>query len=374
MNSLNRFKTQPRDSVIARFMLGFQGQSLPAELADYLKAGLAGVAIYPRNFSSAQHLRDLTEQIRGAAGRPVLIGIDQEGGARFALPEPFTRWPSPAQLGRLRDPELVEQVARAMGVELRAAGCNLDFAPMLDLNSNPESPVTRDRSFADDPHRVAIMGAAFDRGLRAARVLSCAKHFPGHGDVSVDPHLDLPVYAGDLAHLHSAELVPFRAAIQAGVRLIMTAHILLPKIDPKNPASLSRAIVTGLLRRQMGFTGVILADDLGMGAIARKTGVGEAALETFSAGSDVAMLCHDWSAVAPTIATVRKAYEEGRFDAQEWSASLARIENACSQADAPTPEPGLEVLGCAEFCALAANVLSQPECAEFKSRGDRSVQ
>jgi len=358
MNSLNRSKTQPRDSVLARFMLGFQGQLLPAELADYLERGLAGVALYPRNFANVQQLRDLTAQIRRAAGRPVLIGIDQEGGTRFALPEPFTRWPSATELGRVGDPELIEQVARAMGVELRAAGCNLDFAPMLDLNSNPESPVTRDRSFGADPNRVAVLGVAFDRGLRAARVLSCAKHFPGHGDVAVDPHLDLPVYAGDLPRLHSAELVPFTAAIKAGVPLIMTAHILLPKIDRERPASLSRAIVTGLLRRQLGFTGIILADDLGMGAIAGKIGAGEAAVETFSAGTDVAMLCHDWSGVGPAIARVRDAYEEGRFEAQEWSAALARIEFACSQAESPMPEPGLDVLGCEEFCALAANVRS----------------
>ncbi len=337
-------------------MLGFDGDSLPAEFTGYLERGLAGVVLYPRNFRTVKHLRALTGEIRRAAGRPVLIGIDQEGGTRFALQEPFTAWPSAAELGRVGDPELVEQVARAMAAELRAVGCNLNFAPMLDLNSNPESPVTKDRSFGADPFRVAIMGVAFDRGLRAGRVLSCAKHFPGHGDTQVDPHLDLPVYTGTTERLESAELIPFAAAVAAGVPLVMTAHILLPRIDPEWPASLSRTILDGVLRHKMGFDGVILADDLGMGAIARRYGPGEAAVETFQAGADIAMLCHDWPAVAPAIAMVTKAREEGRFDEAAWRASLERIERVCVQAELPSPEPPLEILGCDEFRALAAKI------------------
>ena len=342
----------------------FEGDSLSAELADYLARGLAGVVLYARNFSSVERLRDLTAEIRRAAGRPVLIGIDQEGGTRFALREPFTAWPSAAELGRVGDPALTEQVARAMAVELRAVGCNLNFAPMLDLHVNPESPVTTDRSFGADPQRVAKMGVAFDRGLRAGGVLSCAKHFPGHGDAVVDPHLDLPVFMGTMERLESAELVPFAAAIAAGVPLIMTAHILLPQIDPENPASLSRIVLDGVLRRRMGFDGVILADDLGMGAIARKYGPGEAAVRTLRAGTDIAMLCHDWSAVAPAIAAVRKAHsEEGQFEEAEWDASLDRIERVCAQAESPGPDPPLEILGCEEFRALAAGSSRVRACA-----------
>ena len=279
----------------------------------------------------------------------MLIGIDQEGGTRFALREPFTAWPSAAELGQLGDVESVEQVARAMATELRAVGCNLNFAPMLDLHVNPESPVTKDRSFGSDPNFVARMGAAFDRGLRSGGVLSCAKHFPGHGDAAVDPHLDLPVFAGTMQRLESAELVPFAAAVAAGVPLVMTAHILLPQIDPENPASLSRAMLDGVLRRRLRFDGVILADDLGMGAIAKRYGPGEAAVQTLRAGTDMAMLCHDWSAVAPAIAAVRKAKQEGGFDEDEWRASLNRIERACIQAEAPGPGPSIEILGCKEY-------------------------
>jgi len=346
-------KTPPRDSVLARFMLGFEGDSLPGALVEYLAEGLAGVVIYQRNFSSVEHLRSLTSQIRRAAGRPVFIGIDQEGGARFALRAPFTSWPSAAELGRAGDPEFAAHIAQAMAIELRAAGCNLNFAPMLDLHINSESAVTKDRSFGPDPQLVAKMGAAFEKGLRAGGVLSCAKHFPGHGDTAVDPHRDLPVFTGTMERLESAELVPFAAAVAAGVPLIMTAHILLPRVDPENPASLSRIMLDEVLRRRMGYDGVILADDLGMGAIARKYGPGDASVRTLLAGTDIAMLCHDWSAVAPAIAAVRKAYEEGRFEIEEWNLSLKRVENACAQSETASPQPPLEKIGCPEHRALA---------------------
>jgi beta-N-acetylhexosaminidase len=356
MNTKTQSKTEPRDSVLARFMLGFDGDSLPGELAEYLARGLAGVVLYQRNFTSAQGFRELALAIREAAGGPVLIGIDQEGGTRFALREPFTTWPSAAELGRLGDAESVEQVGRAMATELRAVGCNVNFAPMLDLHVNSESPVTKDRSFGTDPNLVARMGAAFDRGLRSGGVLSCAKHFPGHGDAIVDPHLDLPVFAGTMDRLESAELVPFAAAIEAGVPLVMTAHILLPQIDPENPASLSRTMLDGVLRRRMRFGGVILADDLGMGAIAKRYAPGEAAVQTLRAGTDIAMLCHDWSAVAPAIAAVRRAKQEGRFEEEEWRASLNRIERTCVQADAAGPRPSIDILGCEEYQRLAEGI------------------
>jgi beta-N-acetylhexosaminidase len=359
MSMQTQFKTEQRDSVLTRFMLGFDGDSLPGELAEYLARGLAGVVIYQRNFKNAEGLRELTSAIRNAAGRPVLIGIDQEGGSRFALRAPFTAWPSAADLGRLGDAESVEQVARAMANELRAVGCNVNFAPMLDLHVNPESPVTRDRSFGSDPQLVARMGAAFDRGLRSGGVISCAKHFPGHGDAAVDPHLDLPVFAGTMQRLESAELVPFAAAIASGVLLVMTAHILLPQIDPENPASLSRAMLDGVLRRQLQFGGVILADDLGMGAIAKRYGPGEASVQTLRRGTDVAMLCHDWSAVAPAIASVRRAKQEGRFDDGEWRASLDRIDRVCAMAETPGLLPSIDILGCEENKRLAEGIRSR---------------
>jgi beta-N-acetylhexosaminidase len=356
MNIQSKSGTEPRDSVLAHFMLGFDGDTLSGELAEYLAHGLAGVVLYRRNFMSAEGLRNLTVAIRQAAGHPVLIGIDQEGGTRFALQAPFTSWPSATELGRLDDVASTERVAHAMAVELRAVGCNLNFAPLLDLHLNSESPVTTDRSFGSDPNRVARMGTAVDRGLRHGGVLSCAKHFPGHGDAVVDPHLDLPVFAGSMERLESMELVPFAAGIAAGVPLVMTAHILLPLIDSENPASLSHVILDGILRRRLRFGGVILADDLGMGAIAKRYGPGEATVRTLRAGTDVAMLCHDWGAVAPAIAAVSRAKEEGRFDGSEWSESLGRIERVCMQTEVPGPAPSLDILGCKDHQQLAEEI------------------
>lgn len=348
-------ETPRHDSVLTRFMLGFDGVTLPHELTDYLQSGLAGVALYARNFQSVEHLRELTAAICRAAAGPVLIGMDQEGGTRFALKAPFTAWPSAAELGRLGDLSLVEKVAHAMALELRAAGCNLNFAPMLDLDTNPQSPVTKNRSFSADPLKVAALGAAFHRGLRAGGVLSCAKHFPGHGDTTVDPHLDLPVFTGSMKRLDAFELVPFSRAVAAGMPLVMTAHILLPAIDAERPASLSRTMLD-VLRRRMGFAGVILADDLGMGAIARRYPAGIAALETFRAGADIAMLCHDWQSIAPAVAAVRRARTDGHLNDVEWNAALERIDRIRALSDTGPAQPSLEVIGCAEHSGLAADI------------------
>jgi beta-N-acetylhexosaminidase len=356
MNTDAQSKTNSRDSVLAHFMLGFPGDSLPRELEKHLERGLAGVVIYQRNFLSAEHLLKLTSAIRKASGRPVLIGIDQEGGTRFALKKPFTQWPSATEIGRLGDVKAAEQIARAMAAELRAVGCNLNFAPMLDLHVNPESPVTRDRSFGSDPDLVARVGTAFDRGLRGGGILSCAKHFPGHGDTAVDPHLDLPVFAGTMARLESSELVPFAAVIESGTQLIMTAHILLPQIDREHPASLSRLMLNQTLRQRMKFEGIILADDLGMGAIAKRYGPGESSVKSIHAGTDIVMLSHGWSAVTPALDAVRNAHLEGQFNTVEWDTSSARIERVCSLAETSETRPELEILGCQEHQLLAEEI------------------
>lgn len=343
-------------------MLGFEGTTLPGEVAALLQQGLAGVAVFHRNFASPERLRALTREIRRVTRRPVLIGIDQEGGTRFALKEPFTVWPTPTEIGLVNDLPLVERMARAMALEIRAVGCNLNFAPMLDLEMSPGSPVTRHRSFGAEPAKVARLGAAFIRGLASGGVLACAKHYPGHGDTHVDPHEDLPVFQGTGDRLNGVELVPFVEAIAARVPLMMTAHILLPKIDPERPASLSRLMLTTTLRDRLGFDGVILADDLGMGAIARRFGPGVAAVETFRAGTDVALLCHDWSAVRPTIERVEKARQSGVFNEKEWQASWQRIERLRARTEPGANQTGsLEVVGCAEHRALAAEIRERVE-------------
>lgn len=351
---------QPEPAVLGKFLIGFEGTTLPAELRYLLPRGLAGVAIFRRNWKRTEDLRALSEEVRAAAARPVLIGIDQEGGRKFALPEPFTPWPPASELGRLGDAALVEDMARAMARELRAVGCNLNFAPMLDLHLNPSSPVTTERSFGSDPNQVARLGAAFLRGLAAEGVLGCAKHFPGHGDAQVDPHEDLPVFHGDGTRLEQVELVPFAGAVAAGAPMVMTAHILLPKIDPEQPASLSPKLLRGTLRGKLGFAGVILADDLGMGAIRRRYGLGDATVRAIQAGSDLVALCHDWSAVRPAIEAVEEALRDGLFAEADRQASHARIARLCRQASSGS-EVDLNVIGCAAHCALSAEIRARIE-------------
>jgi beta-N-acetylhexosaminidase len=350
--------TEKRAEILERFLVGFDGTSLPPETAALVGGGLSGVALYPRNFTSPAGLRALTDSLRRAAGGPLLIGIDQEGGTRFALPPPFTAWPSPAQLGLLGDATLVEEVAHAIATELRAVGVNTDFSPMLDLAVNPESPVTKDRSFGRAPAEVARLGVAFQRGLAAGGVLGCAKHFPGHGDTTLDPHLDLPSFDGTRERLQQEEFVPFAAAIKAGVPMIMTAHILLPRIDPDRPASLSSAVLEGMLRGDLCFEGLILADDLGMGALARRYRCGDSAVRTFEAGTDIAMLCHDVSIVPEAIDAVTAASEAGRFDPGKWAAGHARIAKLREKIAAGdrAAVPPLEVIGCRAHARLARGV------------------
>ncbi len=341
--------------VARRFLAGFEGTTLPPAIGDLLAHGLAGVAIYLRNFTSAEGLAALTAEIRAAASGPVLIGIDQEGGTHFSLPPPFTQWPSPTELGALGDSDAVQKVARAIGHELATVGCNLDFAPMLDLHLNSASPVTQVRSYGADPSLVARMGAAFLRGLTRGGVLGCAKHFPGHGDAQVDPHQDLPVYHGSAEQLERVDLVPFAAAISAGAPTIMTAHILLPALDPAEPASLSRKILTGLLRERMGFSGLILADDLGMGAITQRLTPAEAAVATISAGADIAMLCHDAAWIAPAISAVTRAVESGVLSHEEWEASGKRIEWVLASLKSAGTQ-SLGAIGCAAHQSLAESL------------------
>lgn len=346
----------PRE-VLEKFILGFNGYILSGEMREYLAAGLGGVILFPRNFSSVEELHSLTAEIRRAAGQTVFIGIDQEGGTRFSLPEPFTQWVSPAELGQLNNSELVERQARALAREIRAAGCNLDFAPMLDLHLQPESPVTKGRSFGSEPQKVAWLGAAFARGLASGGILACAKHFPGHGDTVMDPHEDLPIFRGTLEKLQRMELPPFVGAIVfANVQMIMTAHILLREIDPERPASLSRKVLGDILRG-MGFSGAILADDLGMGAIAKRWPVAFACVEAFHAGTDLTLLCHDWSLVRPAVEGIASARENGRFPDREWRASRERIARLRGMAEANAASaPPINIIGCAEHREIVREI------------------
>ena len=278
-----------RRQIRSTLMPGFVGTTVPEWLAQRLRDGLGAVCIFGPNIVSRTQLRELTAAIH-AENPLAVIAIDEEGGDVTRLYyDSGSPYPGNAILGRLDDLERTERVGRLVGWELRQAGCTLTFAPDVDINSNSNNPVIGVRSFGTDSERVAAHSAAWVRGLEATGVASSPKHFPGHGDTSQDSHLALPVVDLSLDELRNRELVPFRAAIAAGAQTIMTSHILLPQIDPEFPATLSKRILQGLLREELGFEGVIVSDALDMVGASGVLGIPGAAAAALAAGCD--LLC-----------------------------------------------------------------------------------
>lgn len=273
---------------------GFDGHTLPKGFADELAAGRRGGAIlFRRNVGDADAVAALNQSIASAAPAdlPALIAVDQEGGRVARLGTPFLKVPPMCVLGAADDLELTYAVGEQMGKELRAVGFNMDFAPVMDVDSNPDNPVIGDRAFGRDPRTVMTHGVAFMRGLQDGGVLACAKHFPGHGDTELDSHLDLPTVTHAADRLRRVELPPFRAISGAGVAAMMSAHVIYPALEPDVPATMSRAICSSLLRKEIGFEGVLFTDDLEMGAVAKHHPIERIAIEAVWAGCDALLIC-----------------------------------------------------------------------------------
>ncbi|MFG1612805.1 glycoside hydrolase family 3 protein [Nonomuraea wenchangensis] len=262
---------------------GFAGRTPPDWLRRRLGEGLAGVALFSRNIADPGQLAGLTAALR-AENPLVLVGTDEESGevTRLEVAGGSSR-PGAYALGVVDDEALTEAVARDLGADLARAGITIDFAPSADVNANPDNPVIGLRAFGSEPELVARHTRAFVRGLQAAGVAACAKHFPGHGDTSVDSHHGVPVVAGDGVE---DALLPFREAIKEGVRTVMTGHLLVPSYDAELPATLSPKLLTGLLREELGFDGVIVTDGIEMAAVSGAYGIGGAAARAIAAGAD----------------------------------------------------------------------------------------
>jgi len=296
---------------------GFDGDAFPQIFARELSAGRrGGVILFKRNVPSVEAAHALCRSILRAApaDMPPFIGVDQEGGRVTRLPPPALSLPPMRDLARVGDPDLVAQAARIVATELRAIGLNLNFAPVLDVDTEPDNPVIGDRAFGSDPAAVSRFGIAYLTGLQNGGVMACGKHFPGHGDTRVDSHLGLPVVEHARSRLDQIELVPFRAAIGAGIAALMTAHIVCEKIDPGVPATLSRAICTDLLRGELGFFGVLFSDDLHMKAIAARSSIEDAAVAAVRAGCDAVLVCRSEDAQARVFdALAREAERDSVF-------------------------------------------------------------
>ncbi|HSC92637.1 MAG TPA: beta-N-acetylhexosaminidase [Gaiellaceae bacterium] len=265
------------------------GPELPAWSRRWLERGLGGVVLFAANVRDAEQLRALTVALR-AGGAPLLVAVDEEGGDVTRLEaRTGSSYPSALGLGAVDDPALTEAVAGSIAAELAAAGVNLNLAPVADVNTNPDNPVIGVRSFGADPELVARHVRAFVAGTQAHGVAACAKHFPGHGDTRVDSHRELAVVSRSREELEAVELRPFAAAIEAGVASVMTGHLVVPALD-EQPATLSAALVEGVLRHQLRFGGLVISDALDMRAIAGTVGIAEGAVGSLAAGVDAVCL------------------------------------------------------------------------------------
>jgi beta-N-acetylhexosaminidase len=321
--------TALRHEIGRLIIAGFHGHQLPAEVASLSREfGLGGVILFSRNVEDALQVADLCHQAaRLTPDAPLWVSVDQEGGRVARLKAPFTEWPPMAALGRSGDARLAEAFGAALAAELRAVGVNLDYAPVLDVHTNPRNPVIGDRAIASEAAEVARLGAAIVRGLQGGGVAACGKHFPGHGDTSTDSHLELPIVEHPLEDLRNREFVPFRAAIDAEVAAIMTAHVFAPALDEQRPATLSRRIVTGLLREELHYDGVVLSDDLEMQAIARERTVPAAAVLSVEAGCDGLLICSgNYDLQAASAEALVHAVEDGTL-------AITRVEQALKRHD-----------------------------------------
>jgi beta-N-acetylhexosaminidase len=328
---------------------GFPGLTLPDWVRRELEGGLGGVVLFSWNVADRAQLAALSAAIR-AERAEALIGIDEEGGDVTRLEaRGGSSYPGNLALGAVDDLALTEHVAAAIAGELRAVGVNLDLAPVADVNSDEQNPIIGVRSFGSEPALVARHTAAFVAGIQRLGVAACAKHFPGHGATRADSHLELPTVDVDRATLLDRELVPFRAAIEAGVQAIMTAHIRVPAID-ELPATLSSAHLTGLLREELGFDGMVITDALEMRAVSATVGVEEGAVLAITAGADALCLGHDLG--GEDVQSARRALVEavraGRLSEERLAEAAGRVERAGRwtldepTGTAPSPGVGLE--------------------------------
>jgi beta-N-acetylhexosaminidase len=355
--------------------IGFDGPRVPPHVEAKLAAGAIGATVLfkrnlvasvvdgpvPQEVTDLDALVELNRALHRAApdGTPSLVAVDQEGGLVQRVRAPATRWPPMLAHDGLTTPDdaqMAEQVGRAMGLELRALGFDIDFAPVLDVHTNPANPIIGERAFGVVAETAARRALAFARGLDDAGVLACGKHFPGHGDTSTDSHLELPRIDHGWDRLETVELLPFARAAQAKLPMIMTAHVVFAAIDATRPATLSAAVVTGLLRGKLGYKGVVVSDDLDMNAIVSHGGVGPAAVAAIHAGCDALLVCQraeHQAAAEESLAREAERDSEFRRKVGEAAARIRAMKQAHAQNQQRHAAPARDVVGSFEHRRLA---------------------
>lgn len=321
----------PRQTAAKLMMVDIPGPTLGDKTRNHLgKYRFGGVCLFRRNIQNPAQVRRLTDNLRAVLGPDVLIAIDQEGGAVQRVLE-LALAPAPMALGAVGDAKIAEAVGAVVGRGLISLGINWNFAPSVDVNTDPRNPVIGDRSFGADPRKVARLALAWAKGLENAGVMASVKHFPGHGDTALDSHLDLPTVNKNVEELDSTELYPFRKAAETGVGSVMSAHIIFPAFDEKDPATLSRKILTGVLREGMKYEGIIVTDALDMQAITKKYSGGEAAARSISAGADMILSLGKPEVHIAQLEAIAGALEKGEIPARQAEASLERLSQAAER-------------------------------------------
>ncbi len=352
--------TAPVDFRAAQLLtVGFPEKELSDDLKRLIDRGVFGVILFSRNIEAPKQVADLVSDIKRFAGRPLVVGVDQEGGVVARLRRGFTRVPPMRALGRVGDERIAERVGRMLGRELRAVGIDWDFAPVLDVDTNPDNPVIGNRSISHDPEVVARLGVAIARGMEAEGVASCGKHFPGHGDTSQDSHRELPRLLHGMARLEQVELGPFRAAARAGLASVMTAHVLFEKLDGAVPATMSREVLQGILRDRLGYGGLVVSDDIEMKALADHYGWDEIAVRGVIAGLDNFLCCHTAEVAHEVIDSIVRGVASGAIPIERLDDASRRLEGFACRFASPPAEPRLEVLQCDEHVALVEHILDR---------------
>jgi beta-N-acetylhexosaminidase len=348
-----------------KLLLAFNGkQGVAAELREALRSYRpAGVTLFrSMNVDTPAQVRALCLDLQRAAreaGLPLLlIAADQEGGQLMAVGEGVTQLPGNMALGATGDAQLARRAGEVLGCELAAMGINVDYAPCCDVNVNPRNPAIGIRSFGEDPQQVSALGAAMIAGIQSAGVVATAKHFPGLGDTALDAHWGTPVVPHALDRLRQVELPPFEAAVDAGVKLVMTAHIALPAVagSVETPATLSPAVLGGLLRERLGFQGVIVTDAMDMHAIRQGEALGEQAVRAVQAGVDLLLLGGNTDDHRRVYEGLLQAAQDGRFEGEALRRSAGRVLALKEWLQGAGSQPDLSVVGCADHRAVADEI------------------
>lgn len=310
-------------------LMGVQGPQLDSVAKRFIQdRHVGGIILFKRNFVSVSQSLRLINDLKQAntnAKTPLFISADEEGGRVTRLPKELVKTPSNRKIGNAENGKYAYDVGELIGRKMSAFGLNMDFAPVLDIDSNPNNPVIGDRSYGADALLVSKAGIQQVNGMSSQHVIPVVKHFPGHGDTSVDSHIDLPVITHNKERLKNVELLPFRQAIEGGVNAVMVGHLLVEAYDPKTPASFSKVIIQNLLRDELNFDGVVITDDLVMGAIEKNYTIGDVAVQSIVAGGDILLVGHKYTTVDELLTALQKAINEGAITEQRINQSVERI-------------------------------------------------